>query len=768
MDVGPDVGAEATHVHVTAPAAPPAPTAGLERLWLRGTPNPQRPGRRGSGSAGERLALLTTLLDTVSDAVLVTEAEPCDEPGPRIVYANAAFLRHTGYALEEVLGRSPRFLQGPQTSCEARAELRRALEEWRPVRVELLNHRKDGSPFWVELDITPVADETGWFTHWVSVQRDVTERRRAQEQNLALNALVSGVLASTPAQTAVLDPAGRIVSVNGAWERFWAANGGADACGGAACDGTGCGADTQVGVDYVALCRAATGPCSGGAVEAADGIEAVLSGAQPSFSLDYECSSPTERRWFRMQVSPLLPGPVGAASGPDDDAVAGAGYLVVSHYEMTARTRDGLPPVGGGDPLTGLADRAGLLAQLAVRLELTTAPVALLLCDVDGFRAVNEALGHAAGDAVLRHVAARLQRSVRPGDVVGRLSGDEFAVVVEAGPAEAELLAARLAERVGEPLRQHDVPMVVTLSTGIAVAPPRATDQPGDAEAVAEDLLRDAEAALSRARASGGARSLLFHAGLRADAARRLSVSNALATATRDGSLRLHYQPIVDLATGRVRKREALLRWWHEGALRAPDHFLDVAEATGAIRGLGAWVLERAVADAAAWAARGDTAKVTVNLSAQQIGPALPGQVAELLDRYGLPGDRLVVEVTETSVLTDMAEAVAVLSELRRQKVGVLLDDFGTGYCSLVYLTSLPVDGLKVDRRFVAGLDTPQGRAVVTAVAGLARSLGLGLVAEGVETPEIADALRHLGYPHAQGYLFGRPVPIPMEGSDVA
>lgn len=760
-----DVGTETTHAHVPAPAGADE----LERLWLRGTPNPQRPPARGRhGSAGERLALLATLLDTVSDAVLVTEAEPFDEPGPRIVYANAAFLRHTGYALEEVLGRSPRFLQGPETSADARAELRRALEEWRPVRVELLNHRKDGSPFWVEIDITPVSDETGWFTHWVSVQRDVTERRRAQEQNLALHALVSGVLASTPAQTAVLDPAGRIVAVNGAWERFWAANGGADACDGGTCEGAGCGTDTQVGVDYVALCRAATGPCSGGAGDAADGLEAVLTGALPAFSLDYECSSPTERRWFRMQVSPLLPAPTGRAAGPDDEAVAGAGYVVVSHYEMTARTRDGLPPVGGGDPLTGLPDRAGLLAQLALRLSLATAPVALLLCDVDGFRAVNEALGHAAGDAVLRHVAARLQRSVRPGDVVGRLSGDEFAVVVEAGPAEAEALAGRLADRVGEPLPQHEVPTAVTLSTGIAVAPPGGGDRPGEAEAAAEHLLRDAEAALGRARASGGARSLLFHAGLRADAARRVSVSTALATATRDGSLRLHYQPIVDLASGQVRKREALLRWWHDGALRAPDHFLDVAEATGAIRTLGAWVLEQAVADAAGWAARGDTAKVTVNLSAQQIGPALPGQVAELLRRYGLPGELLVVEVTETSVLTDMSEAVAVLSELRRQKVGVLLDDFGTGYCSLVYLTSLPVDGLKVDRRFVAGLDTPQGRAVVTAVAGLARSLGLGLVAEGVETREVADELRHLGYPLAQGYLFGRPTALVVEGTDVA
>lgn len=723
---------------------PPDPVADAFHWWLRGTPNPAGDPVR---DAAHQEMLPWTLLDSVADAVLVTEAEPWDDPGPRIVFANQSFLDHTGYELGEILGRNPRFLQGPDTDRSTLDRLRAALEAWEPITVELLNYRKDGSPFWVEIAVAPVADSTGWFTHWVSVQRDVTDRRARAAKDHARERFLQSVLASLPAQTAVLAPDGTIVAVNAAWESFYADNGGTH-------DGP-----VHYGREgnYLSVCTRSAGMGCDQAATAWAGIEAVVRGDQESFHMDYECSSPAQERWFHLSVVPLL----GAG---DEGALR---HVITSHADITARKvlERRLIEQARTDLLTGLPNRAGLAEHLDRVLTAgreDVAPLALLLLDLDGFRRVNDSLGHAAGDELLVEVAAAIRGVIGPDDFVARTGGDEFAVVTPTNLLAAQRLAHRLQGAVARPRDVAGQRVLLTASTGISVASPglvtHAAAAPGLVDA--NRLLRDADTALYGAKAAGGASLQVFTPELGADAERMLGLVTDLREAPRDGSLRLVYQPIVDLVSGDVVKREALLRWEHGGELLTPDRFLDVAERSGLMVDIGSWVIRQACHDAATWRRDGDLADVTVNVAAQQLDPGLVTVIGQALAASGLPGDALVVEVTETSVVSDLGAGAEVLAALRRLGVRVFIDDFGTGYCSLVYLTSLPIDGLKLDRQFVATLDTPGSVAVVAAVVRLAEALDLDTVAEGVETAEQRQAMVEAGYRLGQGWLFGRPVPV--------
>lgn len=701
-------------------------------VLLAGTPRPGQTVGSGPVTREEQARVFAAVLDVAQDAVLVTEAEPWDEPGPRIVYANAAFTQHTGWTSEEILGRNPRLLQGPGTDPAARAVLRDALEHWRPVQIELLNYRKDGTSFWTELSIAPLADETGWFTHWVSVQRDISERKERELRTTAELGLARAILASLPSQTAVLGADGTILAVNEVWERFWKDNGGTGDSGG-------------VGANYLRICDSADGLWAAESLRTAEGIRAVMSGSRPSYTLDYECSSPTEQRWFHVQVVPLEV-PAGTFAHRQ---------VLVSHSDITARKQGelALSHQASHDALTGLANRVLLLGRLGGMLASTQDPasVALLFLDLDGFKSVNDSLGHPAGDELLRVAAARLRAAAREQDLVGRLGGDEFLVCCpDVDTASAVRIGQRLADALRAPLLVHGIDLRLSVSTGVAIGRPGVT---------ADELLRDADAAMYRAKKLGRGRVEVFAEGLRGQARRRLDIAAGLRAALASDDLVLHFQPIVDLRTGRVVEREALLRWQREDGLIGPDQFLDVAAEAGMLCEIGERVLDVACAQAAAWRRQAAAVvPVAVNVAPEQLRePSLVETVTRALARHGVPPDALVLEVTEQGVLADEAVAHEVLTTLRGMGVRIALDDFGTGFSSLSHLARLPVDAIKVDRQFVAGT-LPAHRAIVRAVATLGQALDLEVVAEGIETTAHAASALDAGCTRGQGWLYGRPL----------
>jgi diguanylate cyclase (GGDEF)-like protein len=379
--------------------------------------------------------------------------------------------------------------------------------------------------------------------------------------------------------------------------------------------------------------------------------------------------------------------------------------------------------------------------------------VAVLFLDVDHFKLVNDSLGHAVGDELLVGLAALLQHHLREMDTAGRLGGDEFVLVLEelSGPAEAIAVAERLLAAVREPLVLGGENLRASLSIGISLAGPTSTSQ---------DLLTEADTALYRAKAAGRGRWEVFDAAMREEALALLALRSELSGAADRDEFRLHYQPIVDLGSGEPIGFEALLRWEHPTrGLLAPGVFLDVLEDSDADSPVAEWVLERACSDAAAWSGE---LFVSVNVSPRQLSrPELAIRVSDVLARTGLPPSRLWVEITEDRPL-DTRQDVADVQRLRDLGVHVALDDFGTGYAGLTYLQRLPADTVKVDMVFVQRVvDDAVSRGIVTAVVGLANALGLRVVAEGVETEEQAAALREIGVTCAQGYLWGRPAPLP-------
>jgi predicted signal transduction protein with EAL and GGDEF domain len=338
---------------------------------------------------------------------------------------------------------------------------------------------------------------------------------------------------------------------------------------------------------------------------------------------------------------------------------------------------------------------------------------------------------------------------------VARFGGDEFTILCDdvAGEREAVLIARRVGKAIAAPFGLEETEAFVTASLGIALSRGPATRP--------EALIRDADAAMYRAKERGKARYELFDEGVRARAVERMETENALPRAIERGELRLHYQPMVDLRDGTTRGLEALVRWEHPTrGLLQPAAFVPLAEETGQILELGRWVLHRACRDAARWRRRGRLL-LAVNLSARQLlEPELVDSVYGALADSGLPPTDLCLEITESAVMEDVEGALAVLRALRAHEVRIGIDDFGTGYASLSGLRRLPADVLKVDRTFVAGLESGgQDRAIVSAVLGMADALGLVTVAEGVETAGQAAQLQAIGCRYAQGFHFARPLP---------
>jgi diguanylate cyclase (GGDEF)-like protein/PAS domain S-box-containing protein len=482
-------------------------------------------------------------------------------------------------------------------------------------------------------------------------------------------------------------------------------------------------------------------------------IDALLAGTAPRLESEHRLRHADGNwRWMLVRALALRVG--------DARPLRIAGSMT----DISARKRaeEELRRAAMHDALTGLVNRAYFLESLeraVARVQRRPdKTIALLFLDLDRFKQINDSLGHLAGDRLLTSIARRLHACVRPGDVLARLGGDEFAVLLDdlKDASDATRIAERMQEALHAPLRNEESDVVVTASIGIAFG---GADLDGH-----EELLRDADLAMYRAKASGKARYEVFDTGSRATERARMELENDLRRALERGELRVHYQPIVDARDGRIVAFEALARWAHpqRGLLNAAA-FIPLAEESGTISALGRWVLREALAQIAQWQRDYPSDRplgVSVNLSPREVlQPRLPSNVAEALREANVAPQSLALEITE-SLFVDTGDAtLSTLRELASLGVQLHLDDFGTGYSSLSYLHRFPISAVKIDRYFISRLDAAECEEIVRSVVELSRRLGMRTIAEGAESDEQGARLREIGCNLLQGYACARPVP---------
>jgi diguanylate cyclase (GGDEF)-like protein len=453
-----------------------------------------------------------------------------------------------------------------------------------------------------------------------------------------------------------------------------------------------------------------------------------------------------------------------ALSRPLDDEQL---YLLLQLQDITERrqSEEKLRHDAFHDPLTGLPNRA----LFADHVKLTIARAkrapgrhfAILFCDLDRFKVINDSLGHMVGDQLLAEVARRLEKCLREGDTVARVGGDEFTILLEDldNEAEAEDVANRIQQEVSAPILLDGREVYTTMSIGLVTGNGDSRDP--------EDLLRDADTAMYRAKSLGKARHVIFDHTMHASAINLLQIETDLRKALDKSQFFLQYQPIVSLDDFRVCGFEALIRWHHpERGLISPLDFIPIAEDTGQIIAIGEWALNEACRQMHRWETAYPVAAplfISVNLSCKQFNhPLLIEQVADVIKRTRISPRRLKLEITESAVMDNIDSATSMLRQLRDIGVQLAIDDFGTGYSSLSYLHKFPIDTLKIDRSFVTRMaENPENIEIVRTIILLAQVLGMDVIAEGVETKEQLKLLRDLKCEYGQGYYFSRPATAP-------
>ncbi len=642
---------------------------------------------------------------------------------------------------------------------EASADLFRQLVagERTTFQVETRYVAKDGREIWTNTTVSRLEEVGTTGPLAVAMIENITERKNAEQAMIASERFARATVDALTAHIAILDEHGVIIAVNQAWRNFATENPPAPS-------------NFAQGTNYIKLCESATGPCSEDALSVGAGIRAVLAGEGSAFELEYPCHSPTQQRWFVARVSRF------GGDGPV--------RVAVSHENVTTRRQlqEKLRHDSLHDTLTGLPNRMLFNDRVEQCLKsLKRNPgkhFAVLFIDLDRFKIINDSLGHAAGDKLLITIAERLNACMRKTDSVGRpepvvttilshaddsntvarLGGDEFTVLLENLRDDTD--AARVADRIlvalSQPIVFAEHEFNTTASIGIVNG--------NKSYENARDLLRDADSAMYRAKADGKARYALFDSTMHKAAVARLDLENSLRHAIDRDELLLHYQPIVSLATRKLHGFEALIRWNRGGKLVSPLDFIPIAEDTGLILPIGAWVLTESCRQLTAWQQKYPSMSnlsMSINVSRKQLGdPQLVPHLQAMLLDTGLNPECLKIEITESALIHDTAAMFETLSRIKATGVKLSMDDFGTGYSSLSCLHQFPIDVLKIDRSFVMQMEGRRNAAgVVRAIVGLAHHLGMQVVAEGLETIEQVAFLQAIECDLGQGYLFAKPLP---------
>jgi diguanylate cyclase (GGDEF)-like protein/PAS domain S-box-containing protein len=649
----------------------------------------------------------------------------------RITYANDVFCRISGYSRDELVGYDHRILSSGVHSREFFGAMYRQIARGEVWRAEVCNKAKNGSFYWVDTTVVPQLDQNGKPTRYMAIRIDITARkaaenalRESQKEVLRKSSQLELALATISQGLCMFDAEQRVVVCNEQYASMY----------GLSRD------DTKPGTTLREILerRVEKG------IYARDAAD------------DYHWNLLASVTKTTHEVINLNDGRAIAISR---EPIPGGGW-VTTHQDITERRRveAQIIYIASHDVLTGLANRAVLLENMetaVARLQRGGNPFAILMLDLDRFKAVNDSLGHPIGDQLLKAVAGRLLACARETDVVARLGGDEFAILMTAEKDQqtsAVSMAERLLEAVAAPYEIDGHEINIGTSIGIALAPEHGAD--------VDRAIKNADLALYKAKSDGRSTYCLFEIAMAAEAEDRHALETDLRNALTQDGFELHYHPIVDLKTMEAVSVECLVRWRHpQRGLIAPDGFIPLAEETGLINPLGEWALRKACNDAVNWPAQ---IRVAVNLSPVQFqGGGLVEIVSRSLTESSLPPERLELEITESILLQGSAENLEVLRKLQSLGVSIVLDDFGTGYSSLSYLRMFPFDSIKIDRSFVKELSANSDcAAIVSAIAGLGRCLNVDTVAEGVETEDQLTLVRASGCTRAQGFLFGKPCPV--------